>query len=360
MNLTASFVSRGLLVAIAMVAAPATAQWSSAAVVTEDGVELSVDARVFALFAVLNALGYDDDTVTGPPPLSQPQYAAARSKLRSSLGRIEVKDLKALVDKNPAPVRDYVAAVLELSTNLDAPATASPLCKSLAGPLKEWFLDEGGNSLLRAAGEEARPTQKRLLPELDKAIHAVTKLVRLGDKEDQLLDDSGAERRVAVVLNELDSHGSLQVVNTTAQVFVVAGPLRNADDDKRVIDAAVLHYARTVVARETKKVAAAGTLLDGFSKLTVAKYSDVANYAEDLLACAVARQVRPTTGCGPLDEDAEGKAALTALLPRVAQYAPTTALFSVALPELLAPAPAAAAAPVDDGKKKKDGKKGKG
>jgi hypothetical protein len=95
MNSTASFVSRGLLVAIAMVAAPATAQWSSASVVTEDGVELSVDARVFALFAVLNALGFDGDNVTGPSPLSQPQYAAARSKLRAGLGRIETKDLKA-------------------------------------------------------------------------------------------------------------------------------------------------------------------------------------------------------------------------------------------------------------------------
>ena len=47
-----------LVVAISLSSAPALAQWgSTSSLYTQDGVEVSIDPRVFSVFAMLNALG---------------------------------------------------------------------------------------------------------------------------------------------------------------------------------------------------------------------------------------------------------------------------------------------------------------
>jgi hypothetical protein len=349
-------------------AGPARAQWSSASVFTEDGVELGVEPRIFALFAIMNSVGYDREITRGPPPLELPAYAPAREKVRAGLERSSVKELGDLFKKNPAPLADYVNAVLELgpAPRFDDKAAKSPLAKALAGPLREWFNEEGGNVLLRTAQEEARATQKRLLPVLDGAIAAVTKTIRLGDASDQLLDGTGSQGRVAVVLNDLDSHGAFFFVQAGETAGIIVGPPRGADDEAAVIDAATLAYARTLVAGETDKVAAAGTLLDGHARLGAAAKAALPTdklYARELLACAVARQVRArAVACPVLDGDEEARAALALLAPRVKDYAATTALLSAALADLFAapppPPPPAPAEPAKDEPKKKKGKAG--
>ena len=335
----------GLVVAAA--AFPARAQWSSASVFTEDGVELGVEPRIFALFAILNGAGYDHETIRGPLPLERPKFSATREKLRQNMGRSTSKELVALIDKHPAPVQDYVAAVLELgpAPRFDDKAATSPLAKALAVPLREWFNEEGGSALLRNANEEARVAQKRLLPGLDAAIKGTTKLVRLGDASDQLLDDTvGATGRVAVVLNDLDAAGTLFVLQAPGSVTgIVTGPSRGTDDDNAVLDAAVFAYAKTLVAAETAKVAAAGTLIEGFTKLaapTRKALVDDKDYARTLLACTVAREIRKRpVPCGALDKDPEAQAALALMAPRMNSFATTTALLSAAMGDLLAPAP---------------------
>ncbi len=335
------------LVVGALGASPAQAQWSSASVFTEDGVELGVEPRIFALFAILNSAGYDKETQFGPQPLEKSKFSPVREKIRQNLGRTASKDLSALFDKNPLSVADYVTAVLELgpAPRFDDKAATSALAKALAPPLREWFNEEGGSALLRNANEEARGAQKRLLPALDAAVKGTSKLVRLGDVSDQLLDDTaGASGRVAVVLNDLDAHGTLFVLQakdgTTA---IVTGPSRGKDDDAAIIDAAVYAYAKTLVQGETAKVSAAGTLIDGHARLDPATKKAVGDekaYARNLLACAIAREVqkRPVT-CGALDKDPEARAALTLIAPRMTSYATTTALLSAAMGDLLAPAP---------------------
>ena len=336
-----------VVVAGALAALPANAQWSSASVFTEDGVELGVEPRIFALFAILNGAGYDKETRFGPPPLEKPLYATTREKIRQNLGRSTSKELVAVFEKNPATTQEYVAAILELgpAPRFDDKAATSPLAKALAAPLREWFNEEGGSALLRSAYEEARPTQKKLLPQLDGAIKATTKLVRLGDASDQLLDDSGgASGRVAVVLNDLDAAGTLFVLQAKdGTTGIITGPSRGVADDDVVLDTAVLAYARTLVGGEAQKLAAAGTLVEGYAKTTEATKKALSTdkaYAAELLACAVAREIRKrAVACGVLDQDAEATAALGLIAPRMTAYATTTALLSAALPELLAPAP---------------------
>jgi hypothetical protein len=356
-----------LTVAVApFFAGEARAQWSSASVFTEDGVELGVEPRIFSLFAILNSVGYDKETLFGPAPLEKPQYSAAREKLRSNLGRSSVKELGELFQKNPAPLAAYIQAVLELgpAPRFDDKAATSPLARALAGPLREWFNEEGGSALLRNANEEARATQRRLLPLLDRAITGVTKTARLGDSSDQLLEGTGSQGRVAIVLNDLDAHGSFLVVNAGDTTAIITGPLRGTTDDDAVIDAATLAYARTVVAGETDKLATAGTLVDGFAKLgaaTKAGLPDGKRYARELLACGLAREIRArAVPCPLLDGDDEAKAALALMAPRVAQFAGTTALLAAALGDLFAapppPPPPPPETPPEEPKKKKKGK----
>lgn len=334
------------VVVVGSYAAPASAQWSSASVFTEDGVELGVEPRIFALYAILNSAGYDKESQFGPAPLEKPLYSKTREKIRQNLGRSTSKELITLFEKNPAPVEAYVAAILELgpAPRFDDKAATSPLAKALAPPLREWFNEEGGSALLRSANEEARPVQKKLLPALDSAIKATTKLVRLGDASDQLLDDAaGSSGRVAIVLNELDAAGTMFVLQAKDTTGIITGPSRGAADDDAILDAAVLAYARTLVSGEAAKVAAAGSLVEGYAKLgegTKKLITSDRAYAAELVACAVAREIRKRpVACAAIDKDAEAAAALALIAPRMTSYATTTALLSAALPELLAPAP---------------------
>jgi hypothetical protein len=363
-----------VVVAATFAAAPASAQWSSASVFTEDGVELGVEPRIFSLFAILNSAGYDKESQFGPPPLETPLYSKTREKLRQNLGRSTSNDLIALFEKHPATVQEYVAAVLELgpAPRFDDKAATSPLAKALAEPVREWFNEEGGSALLRSANQEARATQKRLLGPLDAAIKATTKLVRLGDTSDQILDDTaGATGRVAIVLNDLDAAGTLFIVQVPPGVEggttgIITGPSRGASDDDAILDAAVRADARTRVRGEAAKVAAAGTLLEGYGKLSEATRQRVSEktYAAELLACAAAREVRHRpVSCPALDGDPEAQAALTLIAPRMTAYASTTALLSAAVGDLLAappppppPEPVAPEPPPEE-PKKKGGKK---
>jgi hypothetical protein len=204
---------------------------------------------------------------------------------------------------------------------------------------------------------------------VDKAIKATTALVRLGDSQDQLLDDSGAQGRVAVVLNELDAHGTLQRTQKGDVTFVAAGPARGAEDDDAVVNAAVLAYARTLVAREAQK-AKAGGLVDARQKLSDkarAALGDDKAFAAELLACGFLRQLRAGAACAgsPLAGETAATDALTVLAPRIDAFAKDTAPLSASLDKLLEAAPPAPAdAPPADAKpveeKKGKGKKGKG
>jgi hypothetical protein len=361
-----------VVMTLVSLAAPARAQWSAQSLFTEDGVEVGVDARVFALFAMMNGIGFDADERLGPAPLFRPQYSAARAKIRQSLGRrgSSQKALEEVIAKNPQPIGDYLAAALELGPppSFDAPKGASPLAKAIAGPMGEWFADEGGAGTLRIAAEEVKPTQKRLLPALDKAIKATTKLIRLGDAQDQLLDDSGPQGKVVVVINELDRHGTYQIVTRGDATYVVTGSLEAAHD-ARVVHAATLAYARTLVSRDVQKIGP-GTLADGLlgklDERAKGKLSNDKAAAAELLACAFTRKVHAGVQTACMDSPIAAQTGLDAgtheaLAARVDAYAGTTAALSVALPDLLAPIPPAAVAPETPpadpkGKGKKGGK----
>lgn len=350
-----------------LAAAPASAQLSSSSVFTDDGVEIGVEPRTFALFALLNEAGYDNESVLGSEPLLRPKFSVVREKLRAQQSRSGNKAVVDVIEKFPGTVDVYVAAVLELgpAPRFDDKAAKSPIAKALAPFIREWFNEEGGSSQMRNAVDAARDTQKRLLAPTDAAVKAATKLVRLGDASEQLLeDDAGSAGRVALILNDLDAHGALIIKQAADTAVVVAGPFRDAKDEARALDAVVYAHGKTLVSGEVKKLPATGTLLDSYSTVsaaTKAAFPTAQAWGTGLLGCAVARQVlNRTAECADLVGDTATDAALAAIAPRLKDYAPTTALFSAALPDMMQPLPAAAPAtptpPVEEPKKGK-GKK---
>lgn len=329
--------SLALLTALTIGAAPSFAQGFAGAaqnLYTEDGVEIGVDSRVFTLFAMLNGLGFDDDTRRGPAPLHKPLYASGRIKARQNLGRPgpALKALDAVLAKNPLERSAYVTAVLELgpAPNFDDKA-AGALAKSMAGPMRDWFNEEGGGGVFKVVADDAKPQQKKLLPVLDKAVKSTYALVRLGDAQDQLLDDTGAQGRVSVVLNDLDAHGTLQRVQKGEVTYLVVGPANEADE-KSLVTAVVAAVARTLVVREAAKGAKAGGLA-----------GDDKNKATELLACAFMQKVRgrdaPCVG-SPLEKEAGAAEALKVLAPRIDAFASDTIVLAAGVEKLLEAAPA--------------------
>jgi hypothetical protein len=339
---------------LALAAAPAAAQWGGASLFTQDGVELTVDKRVFAVFALLNAHGYDKDSVKGPAPLERPQFSSARVKVRERFRRPgpAVRGFGEVVAKNPAPVMDYVRAALTLGdAPRFAPTKGSPkLAKAMSKHLKSWWGQEGGAAAYRVASGESRATQKKLMGPLDAMLQKVTKAVRFGDEEDQLIDEVGAKGRVVVIVNDLDSHGTSFRFDMGDVTYVVTGALGAKDHVDSVTRTAAVAYANTLVRREVERLAKKDTFSGAFKRLPKGARGflkgDAKRFTTELIGCALVQHVS-AGNCG--SSPAGGKvveAELKALRDRLKASDQAKELLRAAMPKLIAPiAPPGPAAP---------------
>lgn len=344
----------------ALLSTSAAAQWTKGgSLFTQDGIEISVDARVFAVFAMLNGVGYDGETIHGPPPLRLPQFSEGRQSARNRMGRpgAAVRSFDDVVKKHPGEPSTYVEAALRLGNapRFEPPKGAPKLSVAMSPLLNSWFNEEGGAAIYRQVAGELTGEQKRLLDPLDALGQKLRAAARLGSDEDALLEeDVGPSGRVVVVLNQLDAHGALQRVAVGDVTYVVAGPRKDKAANDAVVDAAAVAFARTLVSRDVAKDAKAGTVADLFASLpaeTKQAVGDAKGFTTELLACALVRAVKAGATCAgsPL----EGNAALASAWPeldkRVKAYlADDSLLLTTAMPDLLAPLPAApesAAAP---------------
>ncbi|MCP4498580.1 MAG: hypothetical protein GY822_01250 [Deltaproteobacteria bacterium] len=361
LSLRFSLVASSLaLLGMMATSAPASAQWGSGggSLYSEDGVEITIDRRVIAVFTVLNALGYDKEVHFGSAPLFLPEYSEGRTAGRKALRRagISLKDLAKIVAKHPVDVDKYVEAALQLggAPRFTPGPGASKLAKALSKDLASWYNEESGKSAVDAAIKRTVKAQKALLQPVNKTTKKITKLINMGGEEDQLLEeDEAAEAgRVTIVLNPMDVHDTLYNIDGVALSYVVSGPTKAKAPVKTL--AAVAHaYARQIMRHEVglfvKSPASKGTLVDRYAALS-AKAKKAAGsktgYVLDLLSCGLVSAVLPKMACdaASLDDDA-GKAALAALAPRAKSYTEDTALFKDILPELMGVA-AAEPAPV--------------
>lgn len=344
----------------ALGATSAAAQWSKgASLFTQDGIEISVDARVFAVFAMLNGVGYEAETIHGPPPLRLPEFSEARASARNRMGRpgTAVRSFADVVKKHPGEPSVYVDAALRLGSapRFDVPKGAPKLAADMAPLLNAWFNEEGGAAIYRQVAGELTEEQKRLLDPLDALGKKLREAARLGSDEDALLEeDAGPTGRVVVVLNQLDAHGALQRISAGDVTYIVAGPRADKKANDAVVNAAAVAFARTLVVRDVEKQAQPGTLVDLYAKLPAEEkkaFGDAKGFVTELVACGFVRAVANGASCS--GSPVEGSSSLAAVWPELdkrlkAYLADDSFLLSTALPDILAPLPAApesAAAP---------------
>jgi|GEM_PF-964393 len=334
----------------AVLAVPAAAQWGGGggSLYSEDGVEITVDKRVAAVFTVLNALGYDKEKHFGKPPLSLPEFSKGRTAARKALRRagLSMKDLQATIDKYPGSPADYARAAMQLgpAPRFKPLPGASNLAKALSKDIASWYNEEGGKSAVSQAVKFSSADQKALLKPINQTCSKLTKLIFLGEEEDQLLEEETAEPgRVMLVMNPLDAHDTLFTQDGADLTTVVMGPTRQKGAPA-VMAAVAEAYARQLLRNDVvafMETDAAKTSIasgyDALGKEAKAAAKSKEGYVLDLLSCAMVKQAHPKLSCGQASlVDDKAKAALELLAPRVNQYAADHALLKAALPTLLA------------------------
>src|SRR5690606_24647193 len=120
----------------------------------------------------------------------------------------------------------YHEAALELG---DAPGfepggKPSKLTSALYTPIRTWFNEEGGIGVFQQVTSLSAGEQKKLSDLVGAGTKKLRDAIRLGDDEDQLLDDTGPKGRVILTYNPLDAHGTLRRTQVGGLTYIVAGP----------------------------------------------------------------------------------------------------------------------------------------
>ena len=336
-----------LFMAALFFAEHSSAQWGSgSAVYTKQGIEVSADSRVTALFAMLNGQGYDVEEVKGPPPLQLPQYSKARVNARSALGRpgTGMRKFGKFVSSKPGSVRKYMKATLQLgpSPTFEPQGKISKIGRGIYGPMRTWFNEEGGIRIQQLVTESVKSDQRQLKALLEKTCQPLVESIRLGDEEEQLLDDTGPSGRVIVSLNPLDSHNALYRIQSGEVTYLIAG-ISTDKNWSSVVDAATFAFARTLVSQEVEKNVGKGTLGDGFADLPKKIQKRVKTkegYVTDLVACALVKHIHPTFKCSKATTPINAgklQPIMTKLSERIGQYMSGDTLFTEAISSPTAP-----------------------
>ena len=278
--------SAGLLAALTLVAPnarAATGDWFTQ-VYSPGGVEVRADERLFTLFALLNALGYDEAPIVRKEPVAKRELSPVRVQVRQALATLDpavTEKVSAFFDAHPAPLSDYVAYVLQLDAapTFTAPAGAHP--KALAGFEKQLAaVYEAGklHEVFAQVQSGYRASTEAYLSAVDGPLGAARKLLR----------DPAV--RAVVAVNDLDGRGITHAVALDDGAFLVIGPSGKPD-----VEAAVRAFARVVLDPVTGRKASA--LKGAADQAAVVRGSGgpalegAAEYESELLARAIAIKV---------------------------------------------------------------------
>ena len=262
-------------------AAPAQGDWF-ASLYTGEGIELRADERVFALFAMLNAVGYDQGPVTRKEPVPKVNYHPVRQQVRQRVigGDAEVKkSADAFLDAHPVPLRKYLAYAVSSSPPPFTTGTKAKELqdlKGLEGVLAKawsgWKLDE----LMGTVQGEYRKVLKSYLTAIDTPM----------DKARGILKVKEGDHESVLVVNLLDAQNEVRGVQADNEVVLVVGPA-----DKPNVEGLLKEYARVMVEPAVAKKAGAwsnGAAVLREAQVAGATEQTVPEYASALIATAVA------------------------------------------------------------------------
>ena len=213
----------GLLVLLAAPPARAETDWF-ASLYTNEGVELRADERVFALYALLNGMGYDEAPVVRSLPVTARDMHPVRLKVRSQV-RIDdaaAEKLNAFFNAHPKAVEAYGRYALALKGPLGferTPAAPADL-KGFETLLAEGYAHHRLADLFAAVQDEYRTALKGYHGVVDPPVQAVRRLLKM--KEDE-------PPRVVLVVNLLDGAGKAYSTLQGEELWIVVGPSKVPD-----------------------------------------------------------------------------------------------------------------------------------
>lgn len=266
--------------------------------ISEHGVELRNDERVFVLYAALNALGFAEETRRRGPPLRAPIFHPIRQEVREALRKVKGKDSKAdiqrLFETSPAEIETYLEAYLA-----DDGAPLSKEAKSLKPNLRTldaYRQNAELEGLFDNLAQEQRALSKELKKRIEADFGAAAKL--LGQ------EDLRAPLNLIVIPNPLDGHEIVRQVWIGKERYLLVGPgietaatailrasLRSLFQDQ-------LGSAMGGAAKFTKSWSALAT-----SRRIKRAYPDATAYLAEALARAVAYRVHGSKKSREADEE---------------------------------------------------------
>ncbi len=274
-----------LLALLVLVGSPAFAgskgDWF-ASLYTGEGVELRNDERVFTLFAIFNAMGFDQGPVTRKDPIPRVVYHPVRQQVRGRVigGDPEVrKAADAFFDAHPTSIRRYLSYVV---AGDQPPFTAGAKAKELQ-ELKGleqllgkawtgWKLEE----LMASVQVEYRKVLKSYLAGTDFPLARTRALLKVPESQESL-----------IVVNLLDAQDQVRGVSGEAgEAFLIVGP-----SDKPNLEGVIREYARLtlepIIARQVTKWAGGVAVLKE-AQLAGATEQTLQDYATATICTAVA------------------------------------------------------------------------
>lgn len=249
-----------------------------ASLYTDQGVELRVDDRLFALFAVLNAVGLDRGVEVRHQPVPRMAYPKERALVRARVlaAAPEVRQAaEAFLDAHPLPLARYVAQVLEAEPPAAPRGTASASLLGLDDLLAQAWARWGLEALSAEVAGAQRTALKAWLPIVDGPLGRAK--VALGLQRTD----------VVLVGNLLDEPGAVRAVTgRSGRVYVLVGPMEQPQPE-RLIGALAQLQLEPVVARVVHHWAAGPVVLRE-AQAAGAKESSVTEYAVAALSTALA------------------------------------------------------------------------
>ncbi|WP_224249821.1 hypothetical protein [Hyalangium gracile] len=267
-----------VLLALGAPLARAETDWF-ASVYTPAGVEVRADARVFALFCLLNRAGYDAGPLRREHPVPAYRYPPARVRVREALASADpavLQRAQAFFDAHPLPLERYLALTVRIEDETDIPAEFRELegLETLLDLVEErWPLPV----LRTETFDDYRSVMRSYLAVLDAPLQRASRLLRL--------PESGPG--VRVVVNLLAEEGWVRGFRTGKGVVVVVGPGKAPE-----LELLMWEYARLMLpARVGEQAQArwtAGPALLKEAQGLGAREATVGEYAVALLSRALA------------------------------------------------------------------------
>lgn len=274
-----------LLALLVLVATPALAgsqgDWF-ASLYTGEGVELRNDERVFTLFAILNATGFDEGPVTRKAPVPRVLYHPVRQQVRARgiSGEAEVrKAADAFFDAHPLPLSRYLAYCLASDQAPFATGAKAKELQQLKGfeqllnkAWTGWKLEE----LMGGVQAEYRRVLRSYLTNTDFPIARVKSLLKLPESTEAL-----------IVVNLLDAQDQVRsAFGEGGEAFIVVGP-----SEKPNVEGLIREFARLwvepAVARQVGKWAGGVAVLRE-AQLAGVNEQSLQEYASAAITLAIA------------------------------------------------------------------------